>query len=127
MSISREACLQALEDAVDELGHAPTVEEYKALAISPSYNTIIARYDTWLNALDHLDADRAPRVRFTEADCIEALRAAAEEIGSDPSMREYDQADRTPTAETIAKRFDGWSDAKAEAGVTDDATATSSQ
>lgn len=127
MSISRETCLEALQEAADELGHAPTVDEYKALDCSPSYNTIIARYGTWLNALDHLDVDRASRVRFTETDCIEALQAAAEEIGPDPTMQEYDQADRNPTAETIANRFDGWSDAKAEAGVTDDATPTPSQ
>jgi hypothetical protein len=92
MSISRDACLQALREAADELGHAPTVEEYKALDVSPSYNTIIARYGTWLEALDHVDADRKSAVRYSREDCIEALQAAAEELGEERAAVEAIEA-----------------------------------
>jgi phosphoglycolate phosphatase-like HAD superfamily hydrolase len=126
MPISRDACLQALQEAADELGHAPTIEEYKALDVSPSYNTIIARYGTWLEALDHVDADRKSAVRYSREDCIEALQAAAEELGEEPTMERYDRTGRSPAATIIAKRFDTWETAKEEAGVTDFSTSDDS-
>lgn len=115
MAISRNTCLEALQEAADELGHKPTVEEYKALDISPSYNTIIARYGKWSTPLDHVDADEKPGIQYTKEDCIEALQAAADEFGEEPSMYQYKRSDRSPSANTIARRLGSWEEAKAAA------------
>lgn len=119
MVIPEQTCLEALQEAADELGHKPTVEEYKALDISPSYNTIIARYGKWLTALDHVDADEKPRIRYTKKDCIEALQAAAEEFGEELSVFRHKRSSRSPSATTIIQRFGSWEEAKAEAGIGD--------
>jgi hypothetical protein len=117
MSISRKTCFEALQKAADELGHKPTVGEYKALDISPSYNTIIARYGTWSTALDHIDADEKPGIQYTKEDCIEALQAPAEEFGEEPSIYQYKRSGRSPSANTIVRRFGSWEEAKATADV----------
>ncbi|MXR20327.1 homing endonuclease associated repeat-containing protein [Halobacterium bonnevillei] len=72
MAISKDACLKALQKAADELGHAPTVAEYKDLDVSPCYNTIRARFGSWTTALEYLDVDQQPR-RYWKVDCIEAF------------------------------------------------------
>lgn len=117
MLISRETCLEALQEAADELGHKPTVEEYKALDLSPSYNTIIARYGKWSTALDRVDADEKRGIQYTKEGCIEALQAAAEEFGEEPSMYQYKLSDWSPSANTIARRFGSWEEAKGAADV----------
>lgn len=50
-------------------------------------------------------------------DCLDALRAAADELGHSPTFDEYDGLDRTPNAKTIARRFGGWNNAKQAAGL----------
>ena len=105
MAISRNTCLEALQEAADELGHKPTVEEYKALDISPSYNTIIARYGKWSTPLDHVDADEKPGIQYTKEDCIEALPAAADAFGEEPSMYQYKRSDRSPSAKAAADAY----------------------
>jgi hypothetical protein len=117
MSISRETCYEALQEAAYELGHAPTFEEYKALNLSPSYNTIISRCGSWNAALEHLDADKPTRRRYSDEDCLEALREAAEVLSEEPTWYQYAELDISPARTTIEKRFESWIDAKKEAGV----------
>jgi hypothetical protein len=117
MSVSRDACLEALEEAADELGHAPTVAQYKALDISPSYSTIRARFGSWTTALDHLDVGQQPRSQYSRADCIDALQEAAKELGEEPTQLSYRRLGASPSVQTIQKRFASWRAAKAEADV----------
>jgi len=42
--ISRERCLEALQEAAEELGHKPTVKEHKSLDISPMSHSLIAHF-----------------------------------------------------------------------------------
>lgn len=117
MPLSKETCLEALEGAAEELGHAPTVPEYKALDLNPSYNTIRARFGSWSVALDHLDVDQAPRRQYSREDCIEALQEAAAELGEEPTQLSYQRLGQSPSVGTIKKRFASWKAAKAEADV----------
>lgn len=43
-------CVVALRDAADELGHSPTIEEYKQLDTPISARTIIRKCDSWNRA-----------------------------------------------------------------------------
>jgi len=54
---------------------------------------------------------------ITEADCIEALREAAQILGKSPTKAEYEDLDITPSASTILRHCDGWNDAKEQAGL----------
>lgn len=117
MTSSREECLDALQEAIDELGHAPTVEEYRALGISPSYNTIALYCDGWMAALEEVGADTSRDRRYTEQDCIEALQEAADEFSEEPSMWQYDRLDLRPASSTVFRIIGSWDEAKDEAGV----------
>ena len=47
---SQEDCIAALRGAADELGHSPTIEEYKTLDTPVSARTIIRKCETWNRA-----------------------------------------------------------------------------
>jgi hypothetical protein len=93
MTISKEVFLEALREAAEELGHAPTVEEYKSLDLSPPYNTIISRCGSWNAALEHFDVDKPTRRRYSDEDCLEALREATEMLGEEPTWNQYAELD----------------------------------
>lgn len=46
----QDDCIAALSDAADELGHSPTIEEYKQLDTPISARTIIRKCDSWNRA-----------------------------------------------------------------------------
>ncbi|WP_232702197.1 homing endonuclease associated repeat-containing protein [Halobacterium wangiae] len=117
MTSNREECLDALQEAVDELGHAPTVEEYKTLDISPSYNTIALHCGGWTAAIEELGEEPSTGSQYTEQDCLDALQEAADQLGEEPSMWQYDRLDLRPSSSTITHTFGTWNEAKVEAGV----------
>ena len=61
---------------------------------------------------------RATRTRMvTEADCVHALREAAQLLGDSPTKAQYEDLDLTPAASTIIRQCGGWNDAKRLAGL----------
>jgi len=55
--------------------------------------------------------------RYSEDDCIEALKKAKKELGKSPTMRDYNQLDILPCADTIIQRFGSWNKAKEKANL----------
>ncbi|MDF9747757.1 homing endonuclease associated repeat-containing protein [Natrinema salsiterrestre] len=53
----------------------------------------------------------------TEADCLEALRRAAERLGESPTKAQYEELGLTPASATIIRTCGGWNDAKEKAGL----------
>jgi hypothetical protein len=53
----------------------------------------------------------------TEAECLEALRAAARELGESPTKAQYEDLGLTPAASTILRVCGGWNEAKEAAGL----------
>lgn len=53
----------------------------------------------------------------TEADCIEALRAAAELLGESPTKAQYEALGLTPASATIVRVMGSWNEAKEAAGL----------
>ena len=53
----------------------------------------------------------------TETECIEALRAAARQLGESPTKTEYEELDIQPSSTTILRVVGGWNEAKALAGL----------
>jgi hypothetical protein len=53
----------------------------------------------------------------TEADCLEALQRAAEELGESPTKAQYEELGLTPASATIIRAFGSWNEAKAAAGL----------
>ena len=53
----------------------------------------------------------------SEAECIDALREAADRIGESPTKAEYEALDITPASGTIIRQFGGWNAAKETANM----------
>ncbi len=53
----------------------------------------------------------------TEAECLEALREAAERLGESPTKAQYEELGLTPASATIIRTCGGWNDAKETAGL----------
>lgn len=51
-------------------------------------------------------------MRTTEAECIAALRRAAERLGESPTKAQYEDLGLTPASATIIRVMDGWNAAK---------------
>lgn len=55
---------------------------------------------------------------YSEEDCLESLQKASKELGKSPTIREYNDADFKPAADTIIRNFGTWNKAKDAAGLT---------
>ena len=53
----------------------------------------------------------------TEADCVQALRSVAVELGESPTKAQYEDLDVTPASGTIQRVMGGWNAAKEAAGL----------
>lgn len=55
--------------------------------------------------------------QYTEAECLAALRKAAQVLNKSPTRREYEELGEIPSAAAIREKFDRWNKAKCEAGL----------
>lgn len=53
----------------------------------------------------------------SETECLEALRAAAAELGESPTKADYEELGMTPASATIIRVVGGWNEAKEKAGL----------
>lgn len=92
----------------------------------PSPYTVRARFGSWARALVAAEIRSTPvrgasRPRISEDECLEALRAAARELGRPPSAAAYKQMARSakgfPSEMTVRARFGSWRDALVKAGL----------
>jgi len=53
----------------------------------------------------------------SEAECLDALREAREQLGESPTKKQYEDLGLTPAASTILRVVGGWNEAKERAGL----------
>jgi hypothetical protein len=94
----------------------------------PTYQTYVKRFGSWRGALLEAGLPTKPRGRysgnrkFSEEDCIQALRNAAKTLGKVPTAGEYSALARAsggalPSQMTLRKRCGNWYQALARAGL----------
>jgi hypothetical protein len=94
----------------------------------PSDQTYVNRFGSWRGALLEAGLPTKPRGRysgnrkFSEEDCIQALRDAAKTLGKVPTAAEYNAFARSskgalPSQMTLRKRCGTWYQALAKAGL----------
>lgn len=94
----------------------------------PTCQTYVKRFGSWRGALLRAGLPATPRGRsrenrkFSEQDCIQALRVAAKTLGKVPTAAEYSALARSsrgalPSQITLRKRCGTWYQALAKAGL----------
>jgi hypothetical protein len=94
----------------------------------PTYQTYVRRFGSWRGALLEAGLPAMPRGRsggkrkFSDQDCLQALRDAAKTLGKVPTAAEYSALARSsggalPSQITLQKRCGTWYHALAKAGL----------
>jgi uncharacterized protein Usg len=115
-----EHCLEALQAAAVELGHAPTMEWWQDERRAPRRSTVLQHFGTWAQALERAglqSTQHAHLKRSGEAECVRALQDAARELGRSPTTSWWEQQRRSPSRPTINKYLGSWSQALRAAGL----------
>jgi hypothetical protein len=128
--------ISCLRGASATLGGVLTTADYDSLARGsrfrdgrprPTHQTHAHRFGSWRAALDAADLRANPptpiagKRLFESSHCIDAIRHVARQLGSTPTLREYEQfATRSggglPSSATIRNRLGSWSGALQAAG-----------
>lgn len=116
---SEEDCLLSLATAIEHYRKGPTQEEYDALNWEPSAKQISDIVGGWELALAKLGVEKQPRRRYSKENCLNAIRNLADDIGGEPTIKDYRKAGYSPSISTISSICSSWVEAKQEAGVVD--------
>lgn len=104
---SRESCIAALERAVEELGPDFTQTEYELLSGVPSRDVIREEFGGIHRAKREIGLNSSP-LKYSDRDCLEAIRLVSREVGHPASAGEYIEAVAgrdLPSRTTIFERF----------------------
>jgi hypothetical protein len=134
-NVSREMCVDAIEQAIEELGKVPTVAEYSSYRKSvdeplPSKPSINRHTEGYSKLLSNMGYEPNKNHWQSKDDAIEGIKAVAEVLPHDapPKFKEYGRVYRNndsfqsyPSNVFIAREFDGkWNNALREAGYSDE-------
>lgn len=99
------------------------IERRLAAGQWPSVNAVQAVFGSWSAGLQAAGFEcswgrkRGVRVRFSERELLEGLRAWACAHGAAPTVREWVAGGASPSASTLRHRFGSWNAALAKAGL----------
>lgn len=119
---SEDDYLEALQRVSTEIGHSPSVSEYKEhyTDSEPPFRIIRNEFGSWNKAKRRagLKILCNRKGKYSEQDCIDAIKRVADEIGHSPSQIEYKEHYRNsePSVDII-KRKTGWNEVKQQAGL----------
>lgn len=111
---SREDCIEAIREAVDRVGHVPTIDEFNAADVGFSEAPLVNRFGTYtaaIRAAGFEPVNPNPR-EFTKADCLEAVVDVGVEFGRPPTIAEYHERVDAPHFQTVIKRWGSWNAVK---------------
>jgi hypothetical protein len=134
---SNDELISMLRQASEALGGVLTKDDFECYARGrtlsdgrawPTGQTHMLRFGAWRKALEAAGLRANPssaiagQMLFNEAQCIDALRHLARELGRAPTVAEYDTYAREtngalPCVATIRNRCGAWYDALAKAGI----------
>ncbi|UBF22742.1 HNH endonuclease [Halorubrum tailed virus 27] len=110
---SNDECIEALVSVGEDLGHSPSMLEYKQYDGLPSVGFLISTFGSWNEAKRAAGLETVEQPSKTpEEDCIGALRKAAGLLGDSFTREQYESLNFSPRAATIERRLGGWNAAK---------------
>lgn len=126
---SKEDIINAVRYVADQIDGVPTVSEYKRYRRTedPSYGTIYNHYSDadskWDAVLSDagFDSSEADAKKYTRDECLKAIQRVADKLDDKPTQSDYKRIsdDSDPSLTTIKNRFNGWTYAMREAGISD--------
>lgn len=126
---STEELVRFLHETSADVPGVMTAEDYRRFAADrraedgrpwPTVHTYIKRFGSWRKALARAGLSVAPRStrsrrRFSDEECVKALRRAAEALERIPTMDAYSEFvafhEGLPKAVTLTDRFGSWHEA----------------
>jgi hypothetical protein len=117
---SEEDCIESLQEAAEQLGHPPSLKEYKSIDTKVSVYYIRKCFGSWSSAKQESGLDECSPGRknqYNKEDCIDSIKEAAEILGRSPTHREYDKLDILPSTDTIQRTVGSWNKAKEQANL----------
>lgn len=114
-----DALISALQFAAKQTVAPLTIQTYQQIAQSqypkpfPSYATICSRYGSWIAALkvahvyEDYHAKSTRHFRYTDAELIECLQQAKQQIAGRLTIQAFDQICQHPSSTLIRQRFGG--------------------
>ena len=114
--LSDEKILADLREAARRLGKTPTRGEYKNIPGLADASVLETRFGSWNAALERVGLEPNLR-RYTDAQLIESLRRAADELGGTPAKYDLRGMKGFPDPEVYSKRFGSWAEAVRRAGL----------
>jgi hypothetical protein len=114
---TKQDCIEAIKRVATELDKSPSQREYNkhSLDSEPSAYTVGKKFDCWNQAKQKAEL----KTGYTKTDCLKALRRIAQKLDKSPSRNDYNnyRLDSEPSRNTVKRRFNGWNQAKRQAGL----------
>jgi hypothetical protein len=115
-------CIGALQVAAMRLGYTPSTFKYRTLGLSPGEKIILMRFSSWARAcaaagLEPVTSQSGYVEKYTDDECLEALRQWKQERGAAPVGLHWTREGRLPSEWTIRRRFGSWNVALIRAGL----------
>lgn len=110
MSYTDEELLKEINRLTDELGHPPTITEFRKYG-EYSVTTYYSRFGSWKEAIKEAGYEpRQPESKIPEEDLLNELQTLAEELGEPPSAAQMNENGKY-WASTYRDRFGSWNEA----------------
>jgi DNA-binding protein H-NS len=111
---TEEEVLRILQN-VSENGKAITIDEYKKQKIQPNFDTIVALFGSWNEAIKKAGL-KENSVVYTDEEMIKALQKYSQKKGKFTSL-DYVKDRIQPSYPAIQQRFGSWANAVKNAGI----------
>ena len=112
--------IDSIKRTAEQLGHTPTMAEFRALDGTPDVLTVTRRLGSWRKALERAGLKATPKMKphaYPDSELIEHLHRSARILGRAPRKGELATIEGFPNEVTYAKRFGSWKGALAQAGI----------
>lgn len=109
--------VQLLQEAAEELGHAPTQREIIDKDEHPYPQTYMSHFGSWNNALEEAGLEPNAVGSYEKEELLDRLKDLADEIGHTPSKKEIADSDEHPSPRAYRYNFGTWTNAVEAAGL----------
>jgi cell fate (sporulation/competence/biofilm development) regulator YmcA (YheA/YmcA/DUF963 family) len=117
ISDARSRSIRALQAAANELGHSPTVAEYREADTPLSASVIREEFESWAAAQRAAGLAVTDPSNISEDDCISAIQSVAKAVDEPPTVTQFRERDTSVSLKAVLNRFESWNSAKAAANV----------